>query len=258
MPKQLGLLARFYHHILYQNFLSLPSTIIKTVGRNCRGQKFEPEVEALLMLVGPGSFCFDVGGAYGRYAFPLSRMVGPQGRIYSFEPGSYSYKVFAFVKFFFALKNVVLLKKAVSDKPGSIELCLPPKKSGKLGASLAYIQQGKKEDSFCETVDMLTLDDFTRSENLSRLDLIKCDTEGSELLVFQGARHLIERFKPIVLTEIDVNNLARYGQKPSDIIDFFRQWDYRLMIWEVGTFIPVKTAEKPGNYFFIPEHITGV
>ena len=246
----------FYHHVFYQNFFSLPSTIIKTIRRNCRSQKFEPEVKALSTLIHSGFFCFDVGGTYGRYdVTPPSRMVGPQGRIYSFEPGSYSHKVFACVKAFFDLKNVTLIKKAVSDKPGSIELCVPPKRSGKLGASLAHIHSGKLEDSFCETVQMLTLDDFVRSEDVPRLDLIKCDTEGSELLVFQGAHDLIGRFKPIVLTEIDANNLARYQQKPSDIIDFFRRWKYRLMIWDEGVFVPVANAEKSGNYFFIPEHI---
>ena len=245
----------FYQHILYQNAISLPSTIIKTVRRNCQQQKFEPEVEALKTLIKPGSFCFDVGGAYGRYAFPLSSMVGPKGRVYSFEPGSYSYKVFAFVKFFFGLKNVALVKKAVSNKSGTIELCLPPKKSGKLGASLAYIQSVKKADSFCETVDMLTLDGFASSEKVHRLDLIKCDTEGAELLVFEGARELIGRFKPIILTEIDADNLARNLQKPSDMLDFFRAWNYRLMVWQAGAFIPAADAQRPGNYFFIPEHI---
>jgi len=248
-------MGRFYHNIFYQDLISLPSTIIKTVRRNARGEKFEPEVKALSGLIKPGSICFDVGGAYGRYAFPLSGMVGPQGRIYSFEPGSYSYKVFSFVKFIFGLKNVTLIKKAVSDRSGTIELCLPSKRSGKLGPSLAHIHSGKKEDSFCETVDMLFLDEFAKQEDLKRLDLIKCDTEGSELLVFQGAKGVIERFKPIVLTEIDVNNMSRYQQQPSDIINFFRQWNYKLMVWQAGTFIPVADAQKPGNYFFIPEHI---
>ena len=248
-------MAQFYQNILYQNLFSLPSTIIKTVRRNYAGKKFEPEVKALEVLIKLGDFCFDVGGAYGRYAFPLSKIVGDQGRIYSFEPGSYSYKVLSFVKLFFGLKNVTLIKKAVSNKPGSIELCLPSKRSGKLGTSLAHIHSGIKEDSYCETVEMLTLDDFAGREHLSRLDLIKCDTEGAELLVFQGGQGLIERFKPIVLTEIDASNLARYQQKPSDIVDFFRQWNYKLMIWEAGHFIPATDAENSGNYFFIPEHI---
>jgi FkbM family methyltransferase len=182
-------------------------------------------------------------------------MVGPQGRIYSFEPGSYSQKVFLFVKIFFGLKNVILVKKAVSDRSGSVELCLPPKKSGKLGTSLAHIQSVKKEDGFCETVEMLTLDEFVKSEGLQRLDMIKCDTEGSELLVFQGAKDTIGRFKPIILTEIDANNLVRNNHKPSDILDFFKLWNYRPMIWEEEVFIPVSTVDKSGNYFFIPEHI---
>ncbi len=246
-------MSQFYQHILYQNFFSLPSTIIKTVKRNCQGAKFEPEVEALAKLVKPGSYCLDVGGAYGRYAFPLSRMAGPQGRIFSFEPGSYSYKVFAFVKFFFRLKNVVLIKKAVSNQPGPIQLCLPPKKSGKLGASLAHIQSTKREDGYCETVQCITLDEFVKARKLVRVDLIKCDTEGSELLAFQGAKDTIDRFRPIILTEIDANNLARHQQKPSDVLDFFRQWKYKLMVWEGGAFLSVKTADNPGNYFFIPE-----
>ena len=158
------------------------------------------------------------------------------------------------MKFFFNLKNVSLIKKAVSNKAASAELCLPPKKSGKLGASLAHIQSVKKEDSFCETVEVLTLDDFAYSENLARVDLIKCDTEGAELLVFQGAHETIKRFKPIILTEIDGNNLVRNGQKPSDILDFFRTLNYRPMVWEKDALIPVITVEKPGNYFFIPEN----
>ena len=100
-------MGKFYHHVLYQNLFSLPSTIIKTVRRNCQGQKFEPEVEALSKLMHQGNYCFDVGGAYGRYAFPLSGMVGTKGKKFSYEPGSYSYKVFSFVKFYLVLKNVV-------------------------------------------------------------------------------------------------------------------------------------------------------
>jgi len=248
-------MVQLYQHILYQNFFSLPSTIIKTVKRNCQGQKFEPEVTAISLLIKPGAVCLDVGGAYGRYAYPLSKMIGPKGRVYSFEPGSYSYKVFSFVKFFFAMKNVSLIKKAVSNKQGVIELCVPLKESGKLGASLAHIHAGKKDDEFCETVEMLTLDDFARTANLVQVDLIKCDTEGAELLVFQGARDIIEKYKPIILTEIDAGNLQRYQQKPSDIIDFFHPWGYKVMVWEENNFRPALSADKPGNYFFIPKHI---
>ena len=53
--------VQFYHNFFYQNFISLPSTIIKTVKRNCRGQKFEPEVKALSVLVRPGAYCLDGG-----------------------------------------------------------------------------------------------------------------------------------------------------------------------------------------------------
>ena len=230
-------MSNFYQSAFYQNCFSLPSTIIKTVRYNCSGLECEGQVKALATLIKTGSICFDVGGAYGRYAFPLSSIVGPQGRIYSFEPGGYSCKVLKFVKFFFGLHNVVIIKKVVADRAGSIELCLP--------------QAG----SFREKVDMLTLDDFVKQENPPRVDLIKCDTGGSELSVFQGALGVINRSKPIVLTEIDADKMARYGQKPSDMLDFFRIWNYRLMVWDKEAFIPLSGADKPGKYFFIPETI---
>lgn len=248
-------MGNFYKSHLYQDFFSLISTIIKTVRRNCQGKKFEPEVTALSQLIKPQGICIDVGGAYGRYAFPLSKMVGPKGKIYSFEPGSYSYRVFWWVKLLFGLRNVILTKKAVSDKPGEIQLCLPLKKSGKLGTSLAYIKSQKETDSYCETVSMITLDDFNKQENLTRLDLIKCDTEGSELLVFRGAKALIERFRPIILTEIDEGNLSRYNITVVDLLKFFSPLNYRLMVWDGNRFVPKTYAEEAGNYFLIPESI---
>ena len=88
-----------------------------------------------------------------------------------------------------------------------------------------------------------------KNEDLPRLDLIKCDTEGSELLVFQGARDLIERFKPIVLTEIDASNLARYQQKPSDIIDFFQRVE--LQAHGLGGWMPLSRLQRRKNQAII-------
>ena len=247
-------MGSFYQSHLYQHFFSLISTIIKTARRNCQGKKFEPEVTALTNLIKPQSVCLDVGGAYGRYAFPLSRMVGPKGKVYSFEPGSYSYTVFWWIKFLFGLSNVVLNKKAVSNKPGQIQLCLPLKESGKLGASLAYIQPQTEANVYSETVEMITLDDFSQQQNLSRVDLIKCDTEGSELFVFQGASKIIKKFNPIILTEIDEGNMSRYKLRVSDILNFFLPLRYRLVIWDGHSFVAKSSIEGAGNYFFIPEH----
>ncbi len=248
-------MGNFYKSHLYQYYFSLMSTVIKTARRNCENRKFEPEVEVLKKIIKPESICIDIGGAYARYAFPLSKMVGPKGKVYSFEPGSYSYGVFWWIKFLFNLRNVVITKKAVSDSPGQIQLCLPLKASGKLGPSLAYINTQKEENNYCETVERITLDDFNKEAKLPRLDFMKCDTEGSELLAFRGAKGLIERFRPLVLAEVDANNMNRYQLKPSDIVKFFTDLNYRLMVWENDQFVLKSSADVSSNYFFVPEHM---
>jgi hypothetical protein len=41
---------------------------------------------------------------------------------------------------------------------------------------------------------------------IKRLDLIKIDAEGHEVPILKGADQLIKKFKPMILTEFDVNN----------------------------------------------------
>jgi FkbM family methyltransferase len=43
---------------------------------------------------------------------------------------------------------------------------------------------------------MITVDEI--AANLSRLDFIKCDVEGAELLVLQGSRSTLDRLSPIL------------------------------------------------------------
>ena len=239
---------KFYHE-----YPSLFSTAFKTISRNLKKKKFEPEVEALNKIVGPGQTCIDVGGAYGRYAFPLSMIVGPEGKIFSFEPGRYSYRVLRIVKWFHRLKNVFIYKLAISDKKGSVNLCLPVKKTGKIGASLAFISETGQDNAVCEAVDMTTIDDFCKDNGVNGVSFIKCDTEGSEFLVFRGAQGAIKRSRPVVLTEVDIGNMSRYGYKPSDLEDFFSPLGYKIFAYKSGGFVSIKRIVENGNYFFVPE-----
>ena len=42
-------------------------------------------------MYGPGWFCLDVGAHIGYYSLLLSRWIGPNGRVYSYEPVPYTY-----------------------------------------------------------------------------------------------------------------------------------------------------------------------
>ena len=48
---------------------------------------------------------------------------------------------------------------------------------------------------------MLTLDEFVKGKK-TKVDFIKCDVEGAELLVFTGGIKSIEKYKPIIFAEM--------------------------------------------------------
>jgi len=236
----------------YHEYLSLFSTIIKTISRNLKKEKFEPEVEALGKIIKPGQVCIDIGGAYGRYALPLSLATGAVGKVFSFEPGRYSYRVLRAVKWFHRLKNVSIYKLAISYKNGSINLCLPVKKTGKIGASLAFVSSAPSDNAVCESVQMTSVDEFCRVNKIDAVNFIKCDIEGAELPAFRGAAAIIKKCRPAILSEVDAGNMLRYGFKPVDLEEFFSGIGYKAFAYKGGALAPVVKITEDGNYFFLP------
>jgi FkbM family methyltransferase len=236
----------------YYEYVTALLTALKTVSRNLKGEKFESDVAVLDQFIKPGDTVIDVGGAYGRYAYPIAKIVGPQGRVYSFEPGSRSHRVLKFVVWFHGLKNVVLIKKALSNSEGSINLCSPIKKTGRIGASLAYVSQTAGEDVWSEKVPMTTIDAYSRQANIGSVRFIKCDTEGAELDVYKGAVDVIQRCHPVVLSEVETDHLKRFGYQVKDLEQFFFERGYTIACLKNGVITPVEHITFDGNFYFIP------
>jgi hypothetical protein len=75
-------------------------------------------------------------------------------------------------------------------------------------------------------VPMTTLDTFVVEQSLERIDFIKCDVEGAELLVFRGAEKTLTRFHPPILLEIEARHTERFGYRPDDLDEFLRSFGY--------------------------------
>ncbi|MBZ0165861.1 MAG: FkbM family methyltransferase, partial [Candidatus Omnitrophica bacterium] len=166
------------------SFSALP-TAWKTAWRNIKGQKFESEVEIVRKLVQPGYVCLDAGGAYGRYTYALARATR-NVKVLVFEPVRFNCAVLRQIKALFWLGSVEIEKLVLGDRKGKIYAASPVKKSGKVGYNLSYTSETVVPNAVCERVDMDTIDAVLLSKNVAQLDIIICDTEGSELRVMQG------------------------------------------------------------------------
>jgi FkbM family methyltransferase len=154
------------------------------------GQRWEEHiVEVLEEHVRPGSVALDVGAHIGTHTLTMSRLVGPAGRVYAFEPVRKSYRELRRNLELNGVSNVVPLRYALGrGSPSVIEM--NPILEGEEGGTAV----GHGGDR----VELRTLDSF----GFEGVSLIKIDVEGFELPVLDGAEDTIRRNRPVLVVEI--------------------------------------------------------
>lgn len=93
-----------------------------------------------------------------------------------------------------------------------------------LNINCSHITQSRVEQ-----VKQTTIDDFVRRNGIDRIDFIKCDVEGAEKLVIDGARRSLEQFQPILLLEILETWTERYHYRPEDLFVLLTALGYRYL-----------------------------
>ncbi len=186
---------------------------------------YEPEMALIPTILKNPEVIIDVGANYGPYSFYLSKIY-PESKIFAFEPSTRTYNIFKKIIKKFNLRNVIPVKKGLGSAEEKKEIVMPRQYT-----ILAYISDKKsirnKEDLF-EDIEITTLDNFVKRNNLKKVDFIKCDVEGFELSVFQGATKVLKKLKPIVLVEVEERHTKKYGINPQDVLNFFRKIGYSV------------------------------
>ena len=73
-------------------------------------------------------------------------------------------------------------------------------------------------------VEMVRFDDYAAS--LGRIDFIKCDVEGAELLFLRGAETTLRRCRPKACLETDERWMESFGWSAIDVFQLLRQIGY--------------------------------
>jgi FkbM family methyltransferase len=207
--------------------------------------RLEPEeADMTLALVREGDAVFDIGANIGWYSLTLAARFKKLS-IDAFEPVPHT---FARLKKHAAMngaRGVRLHNFGFSDKKGSFSFFFDPKNS--VNASGANLS-GKGKRITCK---LSTLDAFARRK---RVDFIKCDVEGAELMVFRGGLKTLARDTPVIFTEMLRKWSAAFGYHPNEIIDLLGGLGYAPFVARGGKLRPFgrmddKTAET--NFFFL-------
>ena len=216
------------------------------------GEYESSEVDVVMKLVRPGDVIFDIGANIGWYT--LNLLLGQKGTtVYSFEPIPSSYRL---------LVNNLKLNHQASGKAFNFGLSDENKKieffydvECAMASSMANLR-GSQSTVKVEC-NVKRLDDVVASDgSLQKLDLIKCDVEGAELFVFKGGIETINRFRPVVFSEMLRKWSKKFGYHPNDIIGLFRSIGYECYVigeGKITKFGMVDDLTVHTNYLFFDE-----
>ena len=154
------------------------------------GDAWEPHVVELLeQYIEPGTVVLEVGAHIGTHTIPIARLVGPWGRVYSFEPQRKIYRELFHNLALNGVTNAVPIRFAVGSGATRIIEMNPATPGNEAGTGVG---------SGGDRAELRTLDSF----GFERVSVIKIDVEHFENAVLDGATDTIRRNRPAIVIEI--------------------------------------------------------
>ncbi len=229
---------------------SMPESALTPIKRAYYGRllrrsdgKQEPELVLLADLVRSGDTVLDIGANIGVYTKRLSELVGPTGRVISMEPLPSTFDILSSNVHALKLANVKCMNVAVSDRMGMVRMEVPRYETGWQNIYRAHVVAEKGGN-----VQAVALDDVFAS--LDHVGFIKCDVEGHELAVLQGATGLIQKHHPKWLIEID-GDPDSPDTKACRTFQLMTDAGYRPYIAQGSGLVPRQHGMTAINYFFL-------
>lgn len=160
-----------------------------------QGDWFEDEIRFVRKLLQVGQTAIDVGANYGVYTLSMAALVGPSGRIYSFEPDAATAKLLRESLEINGFGQVQVIERAVSDSKRRSYFRIEN------NSELNRLLDESEAESSDGGVDVTTLDDCRKEFGWGAVDFIKIDAEGQEPQVVRGAAGLLTETSPLVMAE---------------------------------------------------------
>jgi FkbM family methyltransferase len=196
-----------------------------------------------------GDFFFDIGANMGVYSFLCAKYCGPSGRVYAFEPQAHliGYLERSLILNKYETRMTVVCA-AVSNVHGSQATLFHAANRDGTGIPSLFTHEWLDAESGTR-VPTVSVDGYRQEKGMERVDVIKIDTEGAEMLVLRGMQHTLEETPPdLIVLEVLPDTLSfRYIEKgaplkrapnaatPENVVQFLTMYGYEPRhIWRDG------------------------
>ena len=191
------------------------------------------EVRFVIEQLRPGDLAVDIGAHKGAYSFWMCRAVGQSGQVFAFEPQADLAAYLQRVKLLFQLDNLTVENCAVSSASGSASLKVPgdgPDPGATMETGLILRQHQSRP------VRTVTLDSYFETSS-KPIALIKCDVEGHELAVFEGASTVLRRDMPALIFECEERHHRKYSNR--EVFRYLTDLGYEGFFFAQNRRVPV-------------------
>jgi FkbM family methyltransferase len=208
------------------------------------GYSERPTVQAYRRLINPGDVILDIGANVGAHTLQFASLTGPHGKVLAFEPTE-----FAFHK----LQSNIQLNPRLSQRilANQIMLVASPRDNvaSEVYASWPLTRNGDQHEGHAGRLmpttnsRASTLDDFLTVWDVPKVDFIKIDVDGNEIDIFQGARSLFSRCRPLLVMELAPHHFDEKGRNFDELIEIVRNMNYSINDIATGRGYPYDTVE---------------
>jgi FkbM family methyltransferase len=215
-----------------------------SIGHSLANGGFEiSEVDFVRNTLKKGDIVFDIGANGGFYTLIAAKSVGPEGHVYSCEPGARELELLKKNIKLNNLTNVTIIESAIGNKEGMTEFAIS--KDGALNSLLENGHQSQQIEHW-ETVKINTVDNLIKQLNIENLKLIKIDVEGAEKLVIEGAMQLLKSIQNlIIIFEVADSTAIKFGYSRLELFNMFFDLGFKVKyLNRFGNAINVSTDNK--------------
>jgi FkbM family methyltransferase len=198
-----------------------------------RGHYELDEVRYMRSVLKAGDTTIDAGAHIGFFTMLMASIVGPEGRVYAFEPVDANADLLerSIHENQFA-DRIVFRRAAVGAATGTATLTFAVETLNTGGAYLLREGTPALAGNQKKDVPVVALDDVPIRRPVR---FIKMDVEGAEPLVMTGAAALLRIDRPVVLSELHPTQLERASGASADaFLSAMRTIGYRAHVIERG------------------------
>ena len=181
------------------------------------------------LLSKSANIIFDIGANKGLTTTEYLKLF-PSAQIHSFEPFADFFQLWEEITL--RNKNVVFNPLGVSNKSGEVTFNI--NSNPDTNSILVSKKIDATSDNNCKTINtstikVTTIDEYCAKNNIESIDILKIDTQGSELNVLTGMENML-RNKKVKLIFTETYFQQQYENQPLlyDIATFLSQFGYYM------------------------------